>query len=119
VPRRRAVATTSARRRAVTHSVAKPRVRARGGPSGRVADPPASRGGRSAVVAAPPASVAPQAARGAVAFAVADTKPRSSTIWWLPLVIAVGLLLFLVAIRFAYGRWAIRRSNRQWAKHFD
>jgi hypothetical protein len=119
VPRRRALTTTPARRHVVTHSVAKPRVRARGGPSGRVADAPASRGGHSAVVAAPPATVAPTAARSAVSSAVADTKPRRTANWWLPLVIAVGLLLFLVTIRFAYGRWAIWRSHRRWIKHFD
>lgn len=118
-PRRRAVTTTPARQHLVVHSAAKPRVRVHGGPSRRVADPPASRGGVSAAVAARPASATPQVARAVGASAVAPTKPHSSMNWWLPLVIAVGLLLVLVAIQFAYGRWATRRSDRQWAKHFD
>ena len=118
-PSRRAVTTTPARQHLVVHSVAKPRARVHGGPSRRVADPLASRGGVSAVVAAPPASATPQVAHAVGASAVAPTKAHSSTNWWLPLAIAIGLLLFLGAIRFAYGRWAIRRSDRQWAKHFD
>jgi hypothetical protein len=118
-PRRRAVSPPPARQRSVARSVAKPLVRVHGGPSRRVADLPAFRGGGSAVVAEPLPSASPQVARAALAPAVADAKPHSSTNWWVPLVIAVGSLLFLVALRFAYRGWAIRRSNRQWAKHFD
>jgi hypothetical protein len=47
-----------------------------------------------------------------------EAKPRDSANWPLPLLIAVGSLELLIAVRFAYCRWSRRRSLRRGAENF-
>jgi hypothetical protein len=69
----------------------------------------------TAVPSVTPGAVTSQAAVPGIASRV----QRDSTSWWLPPLIALGLAALLVAVRFITRRWAIRRSQRRWARHFD
>ena len=117
---------TGGRRASRAKSRVVPRKRARshasvhGGQSLRVALHPVARGGPSeaqtqpvdlAAPAGPPA-VAASATPAAVAAPPArPTNGSDSLKWVVPVVALAGLLALLVAIRFAYWRWAIRRSR--------
>jgi hypothetical protein len=82
----------------------------RGGPS-RLVSPPTPRGGGSIVIAPPTAPL--------VTPVTVPATPHRSVRWWIPLMIAAGLLGFLLAVRLACRGWAARRSQREWTKHFD
>ena len=124
----RAAASSRAKPRVVPRKRARSHASAHGGRGLRVTPPPVARGGPSeaqtqrADPIAP--AIAPAVAASATPAAVAAPPPRTTTAsdslkWVVPVAALAGLLALLAAIRFAYWRWAIRRSRHQVANGFD
>ena len=116
----RAAVASPAKSRVVPRKRARSHASVHGGQSLRVALHPVARGGPSEVQTQPvdlaaradPPAVVASATPAAVAAPLARPSNGGDSLKWVvPVVALAGLLALLVAIRFAYWRWAIRRSR--------
>ena len=127
-PPPRAAVSSPAKARVVPRKRARSHASVHGGRSLRVALPPVARGGPSTIQtqrsdpvapADPPAVVAPASSAVAVAPSVRATQAGDSLKWVVPVAALAGLLALVALARFAYWRWAIRRSRHHAGKGLD